>query len=131
MVRWGPAGVPEEKPRMTPPTNVRRNPRYETTLPVNVIPPEGEPIPGTMLNVSRGGMLVALPVELELDRTYEIEVADSHGIFRLQGEALRLHLPHRGANGAETALFKVGFEFVGTDAAASQRLDQLLAELSA
>jgi hypothetical protein len=116
---------------MTPPTNVRRNPRYETTLPVNVIPPEGEPIPGTMLNVSRGGMLVALPVEPELGRIYHIEITDSRGTFRLHGEALRLHLPRRGGNGAEATLFKVGFEFVGIDAAASQRLDQLLAELPA
>jgi len=97
---------------------------------VTVIPPEGEPISGTMLNVSRGGMLVALPVELELDRTYQIEVTDSRGAFRLHGEALRLHLPRRGGNGTEAALFKVGFEFVGTNAAASQRLEQLLAGLA-
>ena len=116
---------------MSTPTEVRRNLRYETTLPVKVIPPEGEPIPGAMLNVSRGGMLVALPVELELDRIYEIEVADSHGIFRLHGEALRLHFPRRGGNGAEAALFKVGFEFVVTDAASGQRLDEFLAEISA
>ena len=116
---------------MTTPTEVRRNSRYETTLPVKVIPPEGEPIPGVMLNVSRGGMLVALPVELELERTYHIEIADSRGAFRLHGEALRLHLPRRGGNGAEATPFKVGFEFVGTDAAAGRRLDQLLAEISA
>ncbi|MGE5848759.1 MAG: PilZ domain-containing protein [Candidatus Methylomirabilota bacterium] len=116
---------------MTSPREVRRNPRYETALPVKVIPPEGEPTPGTMLNVCRGGMLVALSVEVELDRTYHIEIPDPRGAFRLHGEALRLHLPRRGGNGAEAALFKVGFEFVGMDAAASQRLDQLLAEISA
>lgn len=116
---------------MTTPTEVRRNPRYETTLPVRVIPSEGEPIPGTLLNVCRGGMLVALPAELELERIYHIEITDPRGAFRLHGEALRLHLPRRGGNGAEAALFKVGFEFVGMDATSSQRLDQLLAELSA
>ena len=116
---------------MTTPAEMRQNPRYETSLPVKVFPPRGEPIPGTMLNVGRGGMLVVLPVELELDRTYEIEVADSRVIFRVHMEALRIHLPRRAGNGAEATLFKVGFEFVATDAAASRRLDQLLAELSA
>ncbi len=116
---------------MSAPTEVRRNLRYETTLPVKVIPPEGEPIPGAMLNVSRGGMLVALSVELELERTYHIEITDSRGVFRLHAEALRLHLPRRGGNGAEAVLFKVGFEFVGTDAASGQRLDEFLAEITA
>jgi len=116
---------------MTSPSEGRRSPRYEAALPVKVIPPEGEPIPGTLLNVGRGGMLVALPVELELGRIYQIEITDARGIFRLHGEALRLHLPQRSGNGAEVALCKMGFEFVGTDAASSQRLDQLLAELSA
>jgi hypothetical protein len=83
-----------------------------------------------MLNVSRGGILVALPVELELERIYQIEITDSRGAFRLHGEALRLHLPRRGGNGADATLFKVGFEFSGMDPAASQRLDQLLAEFS-
>jgi hypothetical protein len=83
-----------------------------------------------MLNVSRGGMLVAIPVEPDLNWFYQIEVSDSRGVFRLRGEALRLHLPRRGGSGTD-ALFKVGFEFVGTDAAAGQRLDQLLADLSA
>jgi hypothetical protein len=84
-----------------------------------------------MLNVSRGGMLVALSVELEVDRTYHIEVPGRHGAFRVHGEALRLHLPRRGGNGAEAGLFKVGFEFVGMDPATGERLDQLLAEVSA
>jgi len=115
---------------MPTPTGTRRHPRYETSSPVKLIPPQGEPISGTMLNVSRWGMLVAIPVELDLTWIYQIEVSDSRGVFRLHGEALRLHLPRRSASGTD-ALFKVGFEFVGMDAAAGQRLDQLLAELSA
>ena len=116
---------------MLTPTGTRRHPRYETSSPVKLIPPQGEPVSGIMLNVSRGGMLVAIPVELDLTWIYQIEVTDSRGVFRLHGEALRLHLPRRGGSGADAALFKVGFEFVGMDAAAGQRLDQLVAELSA
>jgi len=114
---------------MPSPTGTRRHPRYETSSPVKLIPPQGEPVSGTMLNVSRGGMLVAIPVELDLNWIYQIEVSDSHGVFRLHGEALRLHLPRRSASGTD-ALFKVGFEFVGMDTAAGQRLDQLLADMS-
>ena len=114
---------------MPTPTGTRRHPRFETSLPVKLIPPQGEPVSGTMLNVNRGGMLVAVPVELDLNWIYQIEVSDSRGVFCLHGEALRLHLPRRGGSGTD-ALFRVGFEFVGADAAAGQRLDQLLAEVS-
>jgi hypothetical protein len=113
---------------MATPHEMRRDPRYETSLPVKIIPPGAVPIPGTILNVSRGGMLVALPVELEIDRTYRIELTDPRGTFSLYGEALRLHLPRRGGNGTDAALFRVGFEFVGMDPEASRRLDLLLAE---
>jgi hypothetical protein len=75
-------------------------------------------------------MVVAIPVALDLSWHYQIEVSDSRGVFRLRGEALRLHLPRRSASGID-ALFKVGFEFVGTDVGAGQRLDELLAEVSA
>ena len=114
---------------MPSPTGTRLHPRFETSLPVKLIPAQGEPVSGTMLNVSHGGMLVAIPIELDLNWIYQIEVSDSRGVFCLHGEALRLHLPRRSATGSD-ALFKVGFEFVGTDAAAGQRLDQLLAEVS-
>lgn len=83
---------------------------------------------GTLQNISRGGMLIAFPVELELGRTYQIEIPDGEGTFRLHGEALRIHLPPRTATGLEARLVKVGFEFVGTDAAARERLDRLLVE---
>ena len=84
-----------------------------------------------MQNVSRGGMLVALPVEIELGRTYQIEVTDSQGVFCLNGEALRLHLPPRSADGSRDSGFRIGFEFVGTDAAAGDRLGRLLEEVTA
>ena len=59
----------------------------------------GEAIPGTMQNVSQGGMQVRLPVAPELGRTNEIEVTDSQALFFLNGEALRLHLPSRSSDG--------------------------------
>lgn len=113
-------------------TEARRDPRYDMRRPVRIIPPGREAISGLMQNISRGGTLIALPVELELGRTYEIEVTDSRGAFRLPGEALRIHLPS-GTSGAgpEAAGFKIGFEFVGIDPAAGERLDRLLAEAAA
>jgi hypothetical protein len=109
-------------------TERRSNPRYGIGGPVKIVVPGGQSIPGTMQNVSQGGMLVALPVELELGRTYEIEVPDSQGVFCLSGEALRLHLPPHSAEESQKSGFKIGFEFVGIDAPAKERLGRLLEE---
>lgn len=106
----------------------RRAPRYETTRTVRIIGRDGPAISGTMQNVSRSGMLVAVPVELELGRTYQIEVSDSEGVFCLPAEALRLHLPPRTPNRGQTAGYRIGFEFVGTDPATGARLSRLLEE---
>lgn len=112
--------------------DARRDPRYDIHRPVRIIPRGGEAISGTMQNVSRGGMLVALPVELELGRTYQIEVTDSQGAFCLSGEALRLHLPPHTPDGAQQpAPFRVGFEFVGINPSSGDRLAQLLREAEA
>ncbi len=117
---------------MTDRIDARRNPRYDLERPVRIIPRMGEPISGTLHNVSRGGMLVALPVELELGQTYQIELADSKGAFCLLGEALRMHSPPRTPDGGHQAVgFRIGFEFVGIDPAAGERLDRLLAEAAA
>lgn len=109
-------------------TERRSYPRYGIGGPVKIVVPGGQSIPGTMQNVSQGGMLVALPVELELGRTYEIEVPDSQGVFCLSGEALRLHLPSHSAEESQKPGFKIGFEFVGIDAPAKERLGRLLEE---
>lgn len=130
--RWygaEPIAIPEKEQRMPTPTGTRRHPRFETSLRVKLIPSQGEPVSGTMLNVSRGGMVVAIPVALDLSWHHQIEVSDSRGVFRLRGEALRLHLSRRSTSGID-ALFKGGFEFVGIDVGAGQRLDELLADLS-
>jgi len=76
-------------------------------------------------------MLIAVPVELELDRTYRIEVPDPPEAFFLYGEALRLHLPRRNPDGSHEGDFKVGFEFVGLDVATAARIDRLLQEATA
>ncbi len=104
----------------------RRHPRYQISQTVRIIPPEGEAISGTVQNVGLGGMLVAVSVELELGRTYQIQVTDSEGVFCLHGEAQRLHLPPRSADGSRGSEFRIAFEFVGTDGAAIERLAQLL-----
>jgi hypothetical protein len=109
----------------------RRTPRFKARRNVRIILPEGEAILGTMQNISLGGVLVAVPVEVELGRTYRIEVVDSEGVFCLRGEALRLHLPPRLPDGSQESGFKIGFEFVGTDPAAAERLARLLAERAA
>jgi hypothetical protein len=109
----------------------RRHPRYDVIGRVKLTDPQGQTILGTMLNIGQGGMLVSIPVELELGPTYQIEIADAQGVFSLRGEALRLHLPPRTATGGEATTFKVGFEFVGTDAAAGKRLSRLLEEAAA
>jgi hypothetical protein len=106
----------------------RRAPRYDTSRTVRIIGRDGHAISGTMQNVSRGGMLVAVPVELELGRTYQIEISDSEGVFCLPAEALRLHLPPRTPDGGQTVGFRIGFEFVGTDPATGARLSRLLEE---
>lgn len=108
----------------------RRIPRTGLGGPVKIIAPEGRIIAGTMQNVSQGGMLIALPVELELGRTYEIEVADSQGVLCLNGEALRLHLPPRSDDESCGSGFRIGFEFVGIEASARERLCQLLEEMA-
>ncbi|MFI5342263.1 MAG: PilZ domain-containing protein [Candidatus Methylomirabilales bacterium] len=108
----------------------RRTPRHDITRPLRIFPEAGEAIPGTMQNVNQGGMLVALPVELELGRTYEVEVTDSQGVFLLNGEALRLHLPARSSEGSQGSGFRTGFEFVGSDAAVEERLARLLEEVA-
>ena len=64
----------------------RRTPRYGPGGAVRIIVPSGQTLSGTIQNVSQDGMLVALSVEVELGRTYEIEVTDSRGSFRLNGE---------------------------------------------
>ncbi len=109
-------------------TETRRAPRYETSRTVRIIGREGDAISGTMQNVSRGGMLVAVPVELELGHTYQIEVSDSEGVFRLPAEALRLHLPPRTPDGGQPVGFRIGFEFVGADPTTGERLSRLLEE---
>ena len=95
----------------------RRASRYDTSRTVRIIGRDGHAISGTMQNISRGGMLVAVPVELELGRTYQIEISDSEGVFCLLGEALRLHLPPRTPESGQAAGFLSGFEFLGTDPA--------------
>lgn len=124
-------GVAYEGTRMSDRVEARRTPRFKTRRNVRIILPEGEAILGTMQDVSLGGMLVAVPVEVELGRTYRIEVVDSEGVFCLHGEALRLHLPPRSAGGSQGSGFKIGFEFVGTDPAGGERLARLLAEVAA
>lgn len=99
---------------MTDPTNRRRYPRYKISPIVRIILPEGETIPGTMQDVSQGGMLVALSVELELERTYQIEVPDSQGVFCLLGEALRLHLPPARLTGARSRGSGSGSNLLGS-----------------
>jgi hypothetical protein len=84
-----------------------------------------------MQNISRGGTLVALRVQLELGRAYQIEVTDSQGAFCLTAEALRLQLSPRSADGNQPAGFRIGFKFVGIDAAAGERLDRLLDDVAA
>jgi hypothetical protein len=84
------------------------------------------PIQGVLQNISKGGMLVAVPFELELDRTYRIDVPEPPEAFSLYGEALRLHLPRRNPDGSQDGGFKVGFEFVGLDVATAGQLDRLL-----
>ncbi len=106
----------------------RRDPRYTLSRDVRIITREGQAISGTVQNVSLGGMLVAVPVELELGRTYHIEISDSEGVFSLLGEALRLHLPPRTPDGGEAAGFRIGFEFVGIDPALGERLSRLSLE---
>lgn len=86
-------GIADEGTRMSDRVEARRTPRFKTSRALRIIPPEGEAILGTMQDISLGGMLVAVPVEVELGRTYRIEVTDSEGVFYLHGEALRLHLP--------------------------------------
>ncbi len=108
----------------------RRNPQHDITRPLRIFPAAGEAIPGTMQKISQGGMLVAFPVELELGRAYEIEVTDSQGVFFLNGEALRLHLAPRSSDGSQGSGFRIGFEFVGTDAAVEERLRRLLEEVA-
>ncbi len=81
-----------------------------------------------MKNVSRGGMLVAVPVELELGHTYQIEISDSEGVFCLPAEALQLHLPPREPDGGQTVGFRIGFEFVATHPPTGTRLSRLLEE---
>jgi len=84
-----------------------------------------------MQNISRGGTLIAVPIELELDRTYRIEVPEPPEAFSLYGEAMRLHLPHRNPDGSQEGGFKVGFEFVGLDITTAGQLDRLLQEATA
>jgi hypothetical protein len=84
-----------------------------------------------MQNISRGGTLVALRVQLELGRTYQIEVTDSQGAFYLTAEALRLQLSLPMADGKQPPGFRIGFRFVEIDAAAAERLDRLLDEVAA
>jgi hypothetical protein len=74
------------------------------------------------------GGSVSPSLEVELGRTYEIEVTDSQGTFRLNGEALRLHLPPRSGYERPGSEFGIGSEFVGIDATARERLGQLLEE---
>jgi hypothetical protein len=124
-------GIADEGTRMSDRVEARRIPRFKTSRALRIIPPEGEAILGTMQDISLGGMLVAVPVEVELGRTYRIEVTDSEGVFYLHGEALRLHLPPRSADGSQGSGFKIGFEFVGTDPAAGKRLIRLLEEAAA
>jgi hypothetical protein len=114
--------------RMADAMERRRTQRYGVGGSVKIIVPPGHSISGTIQNVSQGGMLVAVPEEMELGRTYEIEVTDSQGTFRLNGEALRLHLPPRSGDERHGSEFGIGFEFVGIDAAARERLGQLLEE---
>jgi hypothetical protein len=110
-------------------TERRRNSRYGVGAPVRIIVENGHTIPGTMQNASQNGMLVALPIELELGRTYEIEVTDSQGVFCVNGEALRLHLPPRAPDGSQASGSMIGFEFVGMDAIMEKRLGRLLEEV--
>lgn len=91
----------------------RRNPRHHITRPLPIFPAAPEAIPGTMQNVIQGGMLVALPVELELGRTYEMELRDSQGVFIVNGEALRLHLPPRPSDGRQVSESKLGSSLSG------------------
>jgi len=107
----------------------RRSPRYGAGGPVKVILHEGETISGRLENVSQSGMLVALPLELELGRTYGIEVTDSQGVLCLNGEALRLHLPPRSDAGRDGSGVRIGFEFVGIDVSARERLGRFLEEV--
>jgi hypothetical protein len=74
-------------------------------------------------------MLVALPIELELGRTYQIEVVDSQGVFCVSGEAVRLHLPPRVPDGRQASGFMIGFELVGMDDTAEDRLGRFLKEV--
>ena len=116
---------------MTNGIDARRYTRYEIMRPTLIIPRGAEPIRGFMQNISRGGTLIAVPIELELDRTYRIEVSDPPEAFSLYGEALRLHLPRRNPDGSQEGGFKVGFEFLGLDVATAARLDRLLQEATA
>ena len=113
---------------MTDGIDARRNARYEIMRPALIIPRGAEPVRGFTQNISRGGMLIAVPVELELDRTYRIDVPEPPEAFSLYGEAMRLHLPHRNPDGSQEGGFKVGFEFVGLDVATAGQLDRLLQE---
>lgn len=106
----------------------RRSPRVVKTEAVKVTIREGDTVMGTMHNLSRGGILVAIPEELELGLTYGIELTDSEGAFSLLGEAVRLHLPPDAAPD-EPRMFRVGFEFFGLDNSAARRLGQLVGEI--
>jgi len=106
----------------------RHHTRYEIVRPTLIIPRAAEAIQGITQNISRGGMLVAVAIELELDRTYRIELSDVPEALSLYGEALRLHLPHRNPDGSQEGGFKVGFEFLGLDDSTAARLDRLLQE---
>ena len=113
---------------MTNGIDARRHTRYEIMLPTLVIPRGAEPIRGFMQNISRGGTLIAVPIELELDRTYRIEVPEPPEAFSLYGEAMRLHLPPRYPDGSQEGGFKVGIEYVGLDITTAGQLDRLLEE---
>jgi hypothetical protein len=107
----------------------RRSPRVVKTEAVKVTIREGDTVMGTMHNLSRGGILVAIPEELELGSIYRIELTDSEGVLSLLGEALRLYLPATNVTSDEPRMFKAAFEFVGVDNSAARRLGRLVGEI--
>ncbi|MBI4841191.1 MAG: PilZ domain-containing protein [candidate division NC10 bacterium] len=90
---------------------------------------EGKTVMGTMHDLSRGGILVAIPEELELGSIYRIELTDSEGVLSLLGEALRLYLPATNVTSDEPRIFKAAFEFVGVDNSGARRLRRLVGEI--
>ena len=104
----------------------RRVPKTES---VRITLPEGDTVMGTMQNISRGGVLVAMAEELEPGLIYGIELTDTEGTLSLLGEALRVYLPLSNAAPDEAGMFKVAFEFLELDDSAARRFGRLIGEI--